>query len=301
MHKHAKHKHPSGIEELFEFRHIPLKKLWIALAITLAGMILEIGGGIVSGSLALLSDAGHMFTHLFALSISAIALRLTREAPCHHRTFGWLRAEVLAAYTNALFLFGVTVAIGYESIMRLVNAEPILFREMFAVAIIGLVVNIISIALLHGHNDNISIRSTVAHMIADTLSSVTIVVGAIVMHFTGWWWIDAVLSFGIAAVILVWAWRLFIESSHILMEIAPAHINTDDVTTFILTEFPDIIDVKRVRIWSITEGITSLTAELRLKGTLTGNETEVIRASLSHELKQRFAFTETTLELGHEI
>ncbi len=300
MKNHHQHEHThehGGMSELLEHRHAPLGRLYISIGITLVGMILEIVGGILSGSLALLSDAGHMFTHVFALGISALAVRLAQAKPCHHRTFGLLRAEVLAAYTNALFLFAVTAYIAYESIARLLNPVEILTREMFLVAAIGLAVNVASIVLLHGHGKNISVRSAVAHMMADAVSSVAIVIGALIMAATGWKWIDPLLSIGIAGVILVWAWGLFRDTTRILMEVAPTHINTHDVELFVADEFPEVAELDRVRIWSITEDVVVLSAGVLLKhGNESGN-TEATMQKLSRELKARFGFAETTLEM----
>lgn len=285
------------MEDLLQYRSAPLKRLWLSLGITVVGMAVEIVGGLLTGSLALLSDAGHMFTHVFALGISALALRLASRAPCHHRTFGLLRAEVLAAYTNALFLFAVTAYIGYEAIVRLLNPVQVLTREMLVVAAVGLAVNVASILLLHGHGKNISVRSAVAHMMADALSSVAIVIGALIMGGTGWTWIDPVLSIGIAGVILLWAWALFRDTIRILMEVAPAHVNTHDIERFVADEFPEVAELNRVRIWSITEDVVAFSAEAVLKAGDEPVQTEEVGEDCARRLKLRFGFAETTLQL----
>jgi cobalt-zinc-cadmium efflux system protein len=238
-----------------------------------------------------------MFTHVFALGISALAVRLAGREPCHHRTFGLLRAEVLAAYTNALFLFAVTAYIAYEAVARLLNPVEILTREMLLVAAVGLAVNVASILLLHGHDKNMSVRSAVVHMMADALSSVAIVVGALVMAVTGWRWIDPILSIGIAGVILVWAWGLFRDTIRILMEVAPAHINTHDVERFVTDEFPAVAGLDRVRIWSITEDVVAFSAEAVIEAGGEPVHAEDVGDDLSRRLKSRFGFAETTLQL----
>jgi len=294
--RQRQHAH-GGMSELLEHRHVPLGRLYASIAITLGGMVLEIVGGLLSGSLALLSDAGHMFTHVFALGISAFAVRLARAKPCHHRTFGLLRAEVMAAYTNALFLFAVTAYIAYESIIRLLHPVDVLTQEMLLVACVGLAVNIGSILLLHGYGKNISIRSAVAHMMADAVSSVAIVIGALIMSKTGWKWIDPLLSIGIAGVILVWAWGLFRDTARILMEVAPAHVNTHDVERFALEACPEVAALHRVRIWSITEDVVAFSAEVAVNVCPEGSSTEETAEALAHALKARFGFAETTLEI----
>jgi len=295
---HHAHSHShSGMSELLEHRNVPLGRLYVSIGITIVGMAVEIVGGLLSGSLALLSDAGHMFTHVFALGISAVAVRLARAEPCHHRTFGLLRAEVLAAYTNALFLFGVTAYIAYESVVRLLHPVDILTVEMLMVAAVGLVVNIASILLLRGHGKNISIRSAVMHMMADALSSVAIVIGAIVIAWTGWKWIDPVLSIGIACVILLWAWGLFRDTTRILMEVAPAHVNVDDVKQFISETFPGVTRLSRVRIWSITEDVVAFSAEVLVPRSIDSGGLATLRNDLAGKLRSRFGFTEITLEI----
>ena len=285
------------MEDLLQYRSAPLKRLWLSLGITVVGMAVEIVGGLLTGSLALLSDAGHMFTHVFALGISALALRFASRAPCHHRTFGLLRAEVLAAYTNALFLFAVTAYIGYEAIVRLLNPVDVLTREMLVVAAVGLAVNVASILLLHGHGKNLSVRSAVAHMMADAVSSVAIVAGALIMAVTDWAWIDPVLSIGIAGVILIWAWGLFRDTVRILMAVAPAHVNTEDVERFVTAEFPEVAELNRVRIWSITEDVVAFSAEAIVKTGDDPRRMETIGDDLARRLKSRFGFAETTLQL----
>lgn len=294
----GQHAHGAGgMDDVLRYRSAPLRRLWLSLAITVVGMAIEIVGGLLTSSLALLTDAGHMFTHVFALGISAVAVRLASREPCHHRTFGLLRAEVLAAYTNALFLFCVTAYIAYEGVMRLLNPVKVLTREMLIVAAIGLAVNIASILLLHGHGKNISVRSAVAHMMADALSSVAIVIGAVIMAATGWTWIDPLLSIVIAGVILLWAWGLFRDTVRILMEVAPAHVNTHDVERFVAAEFPDVAEVNRVRIWSITEDVVAFSAEVVLKPLNEPSDTEATAEQLARGLKSKFGFTETTLQM----
>ena len=295
-----KHEHThdaTGMAELLQFRSTPLKRLWMSLVITVVGMAVEIAGGLLTGSLALLSDAGHMFTHVFALGISAIAVKLASSKPCHHRTFGLLRAEVLAAYTNAIFLFAVTIYIVYEAVVRLLNPVEVLTREMLVVAAVGLAVNITSILLLHGYGKNISIRSAVAHMMADAISSVAIVIGALIMAGTGWKWIDPLLSIGIAVVILVWAWGLFRDTTRILMEVAPTHVNTHDVERFVAAEFPEVAELNRVRIWSITEDVIVFSAAIVVVPSVAACDLSTITDRIAVKLKTRFGFTESTLEV----
>ncbi|MFW6367049.1 MAG: cation diffusion facilitator family transporter [bacterium] len=297
--QHYDHSHQeSGLEEVLQYRKTPQSRLWTSLAITLLGMGVEIAGGLLTGSLALLSDAGHMFTHVFALGMSAVALRLGDSKPCHHRTFGLVRAEVLAAYTNALLIFAVTLVIVYEAVSRLLRPADVLTAEMLAVAAIGLVVNVLSILLLHGHGDNIGVRGALVHMMADTASSVAIVIGALVIAATGWRWIDPLLSIGIAGVIFVWAWGLFRDSARILLDIAPVGITTDDVELFVRKNCPRVQSVCNMRIWSVAEDVKAFTAEVVPIADATDRELQAIRTELAEGLQDRFGFREMTLQMA---
>jgi len=191
----------------------------------------------------------------------------------------------------------VTAYIAYESIIRLLHPVDVLTQEMLLVACVGLAVNIASILLLHGYGKNISIRSAVAHMMADAVSSVAIVIGALIMARTGWKWIDPLLSIGIAGVILVWAWGLFRDTARILMEVAPAHVNTHDVERFALEACPEVAALHRVRIWSITEDVVAFSAEVVVNACPEGSNTEETAGTLARALKARFDFAETTLEM----
>jgi cobalt-zinc-cadmium efflux system protein len=204
---------------------------------------------------------------------------------------------VLAAYTNALFLLGVTAYIAYESVVRLLSPVEVLTREMLIVAAVGLAVNIASISLLHGHGANISVRSALAHMMADAVSSIAIVIGAVIMAVTGWKWIDPVLSIGIAGVIAVWAWGLFRDTVRILMEIAPEGVSTDDVEGFVGAEFPAIVALNRVRIWSITEDVVAFSGEAVLEAGVGASRSNEIAEGVARRLRAEFGFAETTLQM----
>ena len=203
-------------EHLFEYRHVEQKKLILSLSITVITMILELIGGYLTNSMALLSDAGHMFTHAFALVIGLAAIIIARKPPCHHQTFGLYRAEVLAAFINGLFLIVVVGLIVYEAILRLLHPIEILGLEMLLIAFIGLAVNVTSIMILKGsHKENLNIRSVFYHMFADAISSVGIVIAALVIMYTNWTFIDPFVSIGISIVILFWAWGILKDSTRI--------------------------------------------------------------------------------------
>ena len=174
-----------------EYRHAQKGKLIATISITLIVMIVEIVGGFITNSMSLISDAAHMFTHLFALALGFAAILCTSIKACHHRTYGFYRAEVLAALFNSMFLFFVTGIICWESVRRIFEPKDILTTQMFIIATIGLIVNLVSIWLLKGaHQHDRNIRGIILHMLADTGSSVAIVIGAVIINYTGWSIID---------------------------------------------------------------------------------------------------------------
>lgn len=295
-----KHSHKPKVEgsfgHLHEYRGVEKRKLKLTMAITGSVMVIEVVGGILTNSLALLSDAGHMFTHFFALGISLAAIIIASKEPCHHRTYGFYRAEILAALFNSLFLFAVTAYILYAAIRRLIYPESILGLQMFLVAAVGLAVNGVSMFILAGSaRDDLNIRGAFLHMLADTVSSIVIVFGAIVLYFTGWYIIDPVLAIGISLVIFVWAWRLFRDSVNILLETAPKGMNIDEVGAELKKEIPEIQGIQDMHVWVITSNMYSFTAHIAIGETNRARSKEILGA-INKLLNERYNIEHTTIQ-----
>lgn len=296
-----KHNHrpklTSTTDELFEYRSLEKKKLKLAIAVTGVVMVVEIIGGLLTNSLALISDAGHMFTHFFALAISLGAILFANRPSCHHRTFGFYRIEILSALFNSLFLFGVTAWILIEGIKRIIHPAPILSLQMFIIAIVGLLANLVSAWILHGTSkDDLNVRSAFVHMIADTLSSVVIVIGAVILYFTGWTIIDPILSIGIALVIFAWGWGLFRDSVNILLEAVPKGITTDEVSEVLMKEVSAIKEITDLHIWEITSRMYSMTAHIKLKEQLVRTGIKKILNKIKQIVNEQFDIEHTTIE-----
>ncbi|MDI6451799.1 cation diffusion facilitator family transporter [Anaerobaca lacustris] len=256
-------KETGPFEEIHEYRGVEKRKLKLAMAITGTTMVVEIVGGILTNSLALLSDAGHMFTHLFALTVSFAAIVFASREPCHHRTFGLYRVEILAALFNSLFLFAVTGIILYAGIERLFNPRPVLGLQMLAVAVVGLLVNLASVLILHGSShDDLNVKGAFLHVLADTVSSVAIIIGAVALYATGWDFIDPLLAIGISVLIFVWAYGLFREAVEILLESTPKGLSIEDVSRELKAAVPEIREIRDMHIWVITSNMYSLTAHI---------------------------------------
>ncbi|MFX0009871.1 MAG: cation diffusion facilitator family transporter, partial [Candidatus Hermodarchaeota archaeon] len=245
--------HESATSRLFKFRSVEKRKLILSLSITVIVMVVEIIGGMLTSSIALISDAGHMFTHAFALSLSLLAIIIASKPACNHKTFGLYRAEVLAAFLNGIFLFVVAGLIIFEAIERFLNPENVLSLYMLIIAILGLIVNIASILILQGsQKSNIGIKSVFYHMIADAASSIGIVIAAIIISFTNWNFLDPLVSVGISVVILYWAWGVLRDSTRILLEMAPKGVEIEDIVGGLKKEFSIISEVFHVHLWTIT-------------------------------------------------
>jgi cobalt-zinc-cadmium efflux system protein len=297
----AKHTHrpkeTHSFGHLEDYRGVEKRKLRLTMAITGSVMVLEVIGGILTRSLALLSDAGHMFTHFFALGVSFIAIRIACKEPCHHRTFGFYRAEILAALFNGILLFVVTAYIFYEGIKRLLHPEPVLGLQMLAVAVIGLVVNVLSVLILRGGaKDDLNIRGAFLHVMADTVSSVVIIIGAIIIYFTGWNIIDPLLAIGISAVIAVWAWGLLRDSVNILLEVAPRGVTADDVSAELRRTIPEIREIHDMHIWVITSNMYSLTAHIALDPAASTRRREIIE-KINELVDEKYDINHTTIQI----
>lgn len=291
IHRHNHHQH--------DYKSHTLNRLGWSLGITAAIMVVEFIGGWLSGSIALVSDAVHMFTHVVALGISISGILIARKPVCHHRTFGLLRAEVVAAFINGLFLLVATAWIVFESVDRILHPQPILTMQMLTVAIIGLTVNIISIFLLEGsRKGDINVHSVFLHMVSDAASSVAIVIAAIVIRFTNWIWLDPAVSIGIAILIVLWAGGLLRDSLRVLLEMAPKGHDVETITKAMKKQFPQIIDTSDEHIWTITPSVIVFTAHLKINlQESTSKQSNALLDDLENWLKGEFGISESTLQL----
>jgi cobalt-zinc-cadmium efflux system protein len=278
-HHHVHHTHRAGER----------KRLGLTMALTGGTMIIEIIGGILTGSLALLSDAGHMLTHFFALLISLLAIFIAALPTHPKRSYGLYRIEVLAALFNGITLLIITGLIFSEGVYRLLHVSPVRELPMLFVAVIGLIVNLASATILFSvGKEDLNVRSAFLHMLGDTASSVGIVAGALIIYFTGWFFIDPLLSILIAIVIFIWSFNLLRDSINILLETAPRHINIEEVVRTIHQEAPEVIGVHDVHIWEITSQMYSMTAHLVFQDEFTISECAAVFQRLNHPLREKF-------------
>ena len=262
-------------------------------------MIVEVVGGFLTHSIALISDAGHMFTHCFALGISLAAIMIARKPLCHHRTFGLYRAEIVAAFVNGLFLLFVVAIIIYEAVLRIIHPEEVLSLHMLMIALVGLAVNLVSIGILHGsHKEDMNVRSVFYHMVADAASSVGIVVAAIVIFYTGWNIIDPLVSLGISGVIIYWAWGILKDSTIILLEMAPRGLNTDIISDDLKSHFPEIRELFNVHLWTITADMLVFSAHVLLNEAQENQLSQnTLIERISRYLSEQYQVIESTIQI----
>ena len=234
------------------------KRLWIVLGLTAGFMVAEVVGGVLSNSLALLADAGHMLADVGALALSLIAMRLALHPPSAERTFGYVRMEILAALLNGATLLFVSGWIVWEAWGRLRAPQEVDGPLMMAVAGVGLIVNLVGAGLLHTHADeNLNVRGAYLHVLGDLLGSVGAIGAGALILLTGWTPIDAIVSMVIAALIVLGAWRLVKEATGVLLEMVPPHVDMEGVLAD-LQSIPNVHNVHDLHVWTLTSGFVAL-------------------------------------------
>ena len=267
-----------------------------AIVLTSLTLVAEVAGGIWTNSLALLSDAAHVFLDLFALFLSLAAIKLAAFPASDTRTFGWHRMEVFASFINGASVFLIALGIFYEAWGRLFHPEEVKSLPMFVIAAIGLVMNLVAASALHQHShDDLNVRSAFLHVIGDAAASVGVIVGGMVIYFTGWYVLDAVISIGIGLVIFWGAWRVIRESSHILLEGAPRGMSTGEVVGTIRT-VRGVNDVHHLNIWTICSHILALSAHVDVEPEYKAKQAGVLR-EIEELLLQRYHISHTTLQV----
>lgn len=282
----------------YEHRHYrprEQQRLKIALAITTVTMVVEAIGGYWTHSLALLSDAGHMFSHLFALGISLFAIVIAARPADEQRSFGFYRAEILAALLNGLSVLAVAVWIIIAAYHRLRAPEAIAAGPMFVIAVIGLTVNGATAWLLHDvAGDDLNVKGAFLHVLSDLASSVGVVGAAIAIHFTGWWPADPIVSLIIALVITIWSVNLFKDSIHILLQSTPKGFSSETIAAAIVDNITEVHAVHHIHLWEMTKGMIIMTAHLELDD-VPLSQADIIRERAQTFLRERFAIGHASL------
>jgi len=273
-----------------------LNKLRLSIIISGSILIAEIIGGVLSNSLALLSDAGHVFTDLLALTIAWFAARQA-EKPSHAgMTFGYHRWGILAALINALSLIGVSGAIFYEAYHRWQEPPEINGLLMLIVAVVGLIANMVVVGQLqHDSKENLNVKGAFWHAAGDALSSVGVIVAGIIIMVTGRFWVDPLMSVLVAVIILVGAWRLLRESVNVLLEAPPGHLKTDVVARE-LARVPGVKEIHDLHIWSIGPGFHALSCHVWVDDQALSAGSHILD-DMREILSEKYHITHSTLQL----
>lgn len=273
-----------------------LRRVLVALFLTAGFMVVEVIGGIISGSLALIADAGHMLTDTMALALAAVAFYVSKRPADTRLTYGYQRFQILAAFVNGLSLLLIVAWILYEAVERFRYPNAILGETMLIVAGLGLLVNIAAFVVLHGGDrDNLNIRGAAIHVAGDMLGSVAAIIAALVILGTGWTPIDPLLSIVVALLILRSAWALVKQSAHVLLEGAPDWLDTDKMQARIIASVPAVSGIHHVHVWGLTQQDLMLTMHVRLDGALE-NPTQCIR-DVKKLLLSEYGIGHTTIEI----
>jgi cobalt-zinc-cadmium efflux system protein len=267
------------------------------LLLTLAFTAVEIAGGIWTGSLALLADAGHMVSDNVAIVLALVAVTLARRPSTPTRSFGLQRAEILAAFVNGLTLVLVSGWIVWEAIQRFGDAPEILGGWMLVVALVGLLVNVLAATILiRSGRESLNVEAALRHVVADLLGSGAVLVAALVIVTTGWTLVDPLVSIGIAFLIVASAWGVLRDSTSILMEATPSGIDAEAVAAAIV-DVEGVTSVHDLHVWRITSGFDALAAHV-LVGR--GEDCHGLRREIEVALRDRFGITHTTLQVDHD-
>lgn len=288
-HDHAGHSHAPSVSAGNE------RVVLIGFLLTAGFMVAEIVAGVLSGSLALIADAGHMFTDAAALLLALVAFRVGRRASDGQRSFGYMRLEVVAGLINAVTLFALVGWIFYEAVQRFLAPHPVLAGPMFVVAVLGLVVNVVVFVVLsRGDRDHVNIRGAMVHVLGDLLGSVAAIVAAVTIWLTGWMPIDPLLSILVCLLVLRSAWSLFRSSLHILLEGTPDNVVVDELRARLMAIVPGVADVRHIHVWSITSGKPVATMEIvPAPGADAGPLTQAVKAALAKD----YGIAHSTIEI----
>lgn len=274
------------------------KTLWFVLLITVFFTIVEIVGGLLSNSLALLSDSAHMISDVFALTLSLIASYLARRPPNQKFTFGYLRFEIVASFLNGLVLLVIAIGIFIEAIRRLIQPQEIQFSMMFIIAIIGLIANVIlTIILSHSSRkeDNLNIKSALWHFIGDLLNSIGIIISSGLIYVTGYYIFDPLISMLISGIIFIGGAKITRESYLILMESVPDQFHLDSIRKEIAS-VEGVKDVHEFHLWAISTNHYSLTAHVFVREDV---QPLLVIKDINQILNQKYGIKHSTIQTEH--
>ena len=273
------------------------KNLLIVLLMTGTFMVIEVVGGLFTGSLALLADAGHMLTDVAALGLSVFAMWMAARPSTQEKSYGYHRAEILAAVTNAVVLLLLAIWILYEAYRRIFEPPHVLGVPMLLIGLVGLAVNVASMKLLADESaSSLNVRSAYLEVLSDAISSFGVILGGGIIWMTGWVLIDPLLSAGISIFIVWRTWGLLSQAVHVLMEGVPTHLNAKEVGQA-MAGVPGVKGIHDLHIWTITSGLDALSSHVVVP---VGEDRDEVLERLQSLLRDRFGIDHVTLQIVEE-
>jgi len=275
--------------------HSDDKRLLWALTLTGGFMVAEVIGGVMSNSLALLADAGHMLTDTVSLFLAWLAARLSRRPADQMRSYGYHRMQILAAFLNGVGFILIVIWVGYEAFQRLLDPPQVNALIMMPIAVLGLLVNIAAFAILHsGDHSNLNIKAAVLHVIGDLLGSVAAITAGVIIYYSGWMPIDPILSVFVALLILRSAWFVVRQSSHILLEGTPDNVDVANLKKVLSESVPGVIDVHHVHLWSLTPKRPIITMHVAIEQNC---QYTAVLENIKQVLLHRFGIDHSTVQI----
>ncbi|MBE7170499.1 MAG: cation transporter [Williamsia sp.] len=270
------------------------KKLVVVLALTGSYLVAEVIGGILTKSLALLADAGHMLTDVGGLALALFAINLTQRKASPQKTYGYYRAEILAALLNAIVLIGISIYILYEAYLRFKNPPKVESGSMLIVAAIGLVINITGMMILRkGSKESLNMKGAYFEVLSDMLTSIGVILAGIIMLTTGWYYADPILSAGIGLFILPRTWILLKDAVGVLLEGTPSDVNVADLQD-VIKKIDGVKDVHDLHVWALTSGMNAMSAHVAINQ---GISPKSILEKIQELIKANFKIAHTTIQI----
>ena len=269
-----------------------------SVVVLLTFVAIELFGAYISNSLALFGDAMHLLTDAFALSIALFGFWIGRKPPTETYSYGFMRAEVVAAFFNALLWFAIFAYIIYEAVQRIVNVETVDPLTMLPIAVAGLIVNLIIFKILHsGHDgENINMRGAILHVLMDILGSVGAIIGGVVIYFTGWMYADPIVSVILASLILRSGWKLLEDCIRIMMMGKPKNIDVEEIEKAIISHVDDVKEIHHVHVWELASGQPALTAHVVV---IDGGSCNDTIWNTKKTLIEKFNIIHSTIQVEH--
>lgn len=270
------------------------KSLVLVLSFTGLYLVAEVIGAMLTGSLALLADAAHMLTDVGGLALALIAIKLGERKANARKTYGYYRAEILAALMNAVVLIAISLYVLYEAYQRFLNPPKVESKAMLIVAAIGLLVNIAGMLILRkSSNESLNMKGAYFEVLSDMLTSVGVIIAGVIMLTTGWYYADPIISAGIGLFIFPRTWRLLKEGTGVLLEGTPTDISLDDLRKTLLS-VPDVQGTHDLHVWSLTSGINAMSVHVVIRE---GSDHNQVLKKLSDTIMDNFKISHTTIQI----